>query len=61
MPQMEETAPLRHLAQEGLPPPAQDGVVQANCTDSVKESQVINCVLTIAINERARLKMFTNL
>ena len=39
---MEETAPLWLLAQEGLPPPVQDGVGQANCTGSVKESQAID-------------------
>ena len=39
---MEETAPSRLLAQEGLPPPAQDGVGQANCTGSIKESQTID-------------------
>ena len=49
---MEETAPSKLLAQEGLPPPVQDGVGPANCTGSVKESQAIDqlkCLQTSTI------------
>ena len=69
---MEETAPSKLLAQEGLPPPAQDRVGQANCTGSVKESQAIDQlkysqkkkklpVYKLALLcEKARLEMYTN-
>ena len=48
---MEETAPLRLLAQEGLPPPVQDGECLANGTGSVKkDGQMITGSVTKTVS-----------